>query len=38
MSALVSPQKGHIQHPLAELKRAWNASTKKEKEQFDFEP
>jgi hypothetical protein len=38
MAALVSPQKGHVQHPVTELRRAWNASTKKEKEEFDLGP
>jgi hypothetical protein len=38
MVALVSPQKEHVQHPLTKLQRAWNASTKKEKGEFDLEP
>jgi hypothetical protein len=38
MAALVSPQKEHLQHPLLELCKAWNASSKKEKEEFDLEP
>jgi hypothetical protein len=36
--ALVSPQEHHLQHPLLELRKAWNESTKKEKESFDLGP
>ena len=35
---LVSPQKEHLQHPLLELRRAWNKTKKQEKVDFDFEP
>ena len=36
--ALVSPQKEHLQHPLLELRKAWQHASKKEKETFDLEP
>jgi hypothetical protein len=36
--ALVSPQKEHLQHPLLELRRAWQKATKVERETFDLAP